>query len=58
MDGAQTSAGVSWRGSSWLASELDMGTAAYVSKHVGLLQRGRGQGKKWLEQLKKVNSET
>jgi len=42
----------------WLASQLDMGTAAHVSKHVGLLQRNGGPGKKWLEQLKKMNSET
>jgi putative transposase len=42
----------------WLASQLDMGTAAYVSKHVGLLQRNGGPGKKWLEALLKVNGET
>ena len=42
----------------WLASQLDMGTAAYVSKHVGLLQRNGGPGKKWLEALQKVNGET
>ena len=42
----------------WLASQLDMGTAAYVSKHVGLLQRNGGPGKKWLDQLNKVIGET
>jgi predicted Zn-dependent protease len=42
----------------WLATQLDMGTAAYVSKHVGLLQRGGGPGKKGLEQLQEVNDET
>jgi hypothetical protein len=42
----------------WLASQLDGGTAAYVSKHVGLLQRHGGPAKKWLDQLKKVNGET
>jgi hypothetical protein len=42
----------------WLASQLDMGTPAYVSKHVGLLQRSGGLGKRWLDQLKKVNGET
>jgi hypothetical protein len=56
MHGAQASAGVFWRGLSWLASELDMGTAAHASKHVGLLQRGGSQGKKWLEQLKANSS--
>jgi REP element-mobilizing transposase RayT len=42
----------------WLASQLDMGTAAYVSKHVGLLQRNGGLGKRWLDQLNKVKGET
>jgi hypothetical protein len=35
-----------------------MGTAAYVSKHVGLLLRGGGPGKKGLEQLQEVKGET
>ena len=30
----------------WLAGKLDMGTAACVSKHVGLLLRGDGSGRK------------
>lgn len=38
----------------WLARKLEMGTAAYVSKHVGLLKRSGGPGRKWLEKLKKV----
>ena len=42
----------------WLAIQLDMGTAAYVSKHVGLLLRGGGPGKKGLEQLQEVKGET
>jgi hypothetical protein len=42
----------------WLSGQLDMGTAAYVSKHVGLLLRNGGPGKKWLEELKKVKGET
>ena len=32
--------------------------SAGVSKHVGLLQRNSGPGKKWLEALQKVNGET
>ena len=42
----------------WLASQLDMGTAAYVSKHVGLLLRNGGPERKWLEELRKVKGET
>lgn len=42
----------------WLASQLDGGIAAYVSKHVGLLQRHGRPAKRWLDQLKKVNGET
>ncbi|HEX9782541.1 MAG TPA: hypothetical protein VGA56_07385, partial [Opitutaceae bacterium] len=26
----------------WLAQRLDMGSGVYVSKHVGLVRRGRG----------------
>jgi REP element-mobilizing transposase RayT len=42
----------------WLARQLDMGSAAYVSKHVGLLLRNGGPGRKWLEELRKVKGET
>ena len=39
---------------SWLAARLEMGSSVYVSKHVGLLQRGVGKGKRWLDRLEKV----
>lgn len=39
----------------WLAEQLDMGTAFYVSKHVGRLRRQPdGDAAKWLSQLQKV----
>jgi len=34
-----------------------MGTAAYFSKHAGLLQRNGGPGKTWRDQLNKVTGE-
>jgi len=40
---------------SWLAIRLDMGSPIYVSKHVGLLQRGLGKGKHWLQLLERNN---
>jgi hypothetical protein len=39
----------------WLAERLDMGSAFYVSKHVGLLRRSSsGEGLRWLGELRKV----
>jgi hypothetical protein len=39
----------------WLAERLDMGSAFYVSKHVGLLRRSSsGEGLRWLGELRRV----
>jgi hypothetical protein len=43
------------RSNAWLAERLDMGSAFYVSKHVGLLRRNfSGEGGRWFRIIKKV----
>jgi len=37
----------------WLAVRLDMGLPVYMSKHLGLLQREIGKGRRWLDLLEK-----
>lgn len=38
----------------WLAERLDMGSPFYVSKHIGLYQRGTGGAQKRRLELQKV----
>ena len=42
----------------WLAQQLNMGSAAYVSKHIGLAQRQpTPEVAQWLDRLSKVKGE-